>query len=348
MKPVRTAVVVASLLLVGVLAAPPASAATKKIVVNGYQHVLDGTNVPRGPDDLIRYTPARERTGTNQYGFEVKLVHGTVVKRVDKVGNMVIPDDGSVLSGNGRARTWLMNHVRIGDHVRVVDGTPLLPDLGVRTLRGFTITNADGVKQLRFPGVTANVGAGPFEIRGTRSSTSDTTWDMVQTIYNSNGTKQSHATPGPTLYFAGDGHAHWHVRDLDSYELLNASGTEVAVGEKHGFCFQDNTKYKDWPGQHAGSPASPVYESGVVCGAHKPDALTVKQGISVGWADTYASTLRDQYIDISGLPDGDYRVQITADWADWFDEKNEANNTSWATIRISGNTVTRLDTGGGL
>jgi hypothetical protein len=145
------------------------------------------------------------------------------------------------------------------------------------------------------------------------------------------------------------------VRDLDSYDLLtydlvNGSGTKIRVGEKHGFCFEDNTSYRDWPGNpiRPASPLNPVYTPSNVCGVGQPTALAVQHGLSVGWSDTYPTTLPDQYIDITGVPNGNYRVQVTVDWANWFRESNDNNNFSWADITISGNTVTLNATGGGL
>lgn len=358
---VATAAVAALTLLT-----PTAASAAESVTVAGQAHVLNGVNIPRSTNFLVEYTPARgARTGTNIYGYEAAVVGGKVTTVADGVGNMAIPANGVVLSGHGTARTFLRTYAKVGATVVLPggptppppppppsSGTALLPDLGIRTLRQFTIntTERPGVKKLKFPAVTANVGAGPFELKGTRPSTTATGWTTTQTIYNTDGSKSTFATPGAALYFAGDGHSHWHVRDLDSYDLLNAAGTKVRVGEKHGFCFEDNTSYRNWPGNPSfpASPANPVYTPSNVCGVGQPNALAVKHGLSVGWSDTYPTTLPDQYIDITGIPDGRYRVQVTADWANWFRETNENNNFSWAEVTISGNTVTLNATGGGL
>lgn len=68
-------------------------------------------------------------------------------------------------------------------------------------------------------------------------------------------------------------------------------------------------------------------------------------GLSIGWGDEYPSSIAFQYIDISGLPNGDYLVTLEADLANEFVEANDANNTSWATIRISRKAVTVLSSG---
>jgi hypothetical protein len=69
-------------------------------------------------------------------------------------------------------------------------------------------------------------------------------------------------------------------------------------------------------------------------------------GLSVGWGDRYPYNIAFQYIDISGLPNGEYLVTVTADppaaGGGRFIEANEDNNSSWALILIKRKTVTVL------
>jgi hypothetical protein len=235
-----------------------AQAAVGTVTVGGQSHQLDGVNVSRLTNYLVEYTPAYgSATGTNQYGFEAAVVDGKVTKVENSVGNMAIPSNGYVLSGHGTSRTWLQANATVGASVTVSTGgggggtgaTALLPDVGIRTLRNFTISHPTsgqfaGKKLLKFPGVTANVGQGPLEIHGTRSSSTSTDWVAKQTVYNSDGSKTVLPASGATFYYAGDGHNHWHIKDFDSYEIFNAGGTKLRDGEKHGFCFEDNTEYR--------------------------------------------------------------------------------------------------------
>ena len=62
-------------------------------------------------------------------------------------------------------------------------------------------------------------------------------------------------------------------------------------------------------------------------------------GLSRGWGDIYRSSLPDQYIDVTGLTSGHYRLRATADADNWFAESNERNNFTWVNIRISGSSV---------
>jgi hypothetical protein len=57
-------------------------------------------------------------------------------------------------------------------------------------------------------------------------------------------------------------------------------------------------------------------------------------GLSVGWGDEYPATLPDQYIDITNVTPGHYRLSVTADAQNWFAETNEANNTTWVDVQL--------------
>ena len=81
---------------------------------------LNGTNVYRSSNYLVRYTPAKgARTGTNQYGTEVSVVDGKVTKVEVSIGNMIIPTNGYVLSGHGTSGTWLKTYATVGQAVRL-------------------------------------------------------------------------------------------------------------------------------------------------------------------------------------------------------------------------------------
>ena len=58
-------------------------------------------------------------------------------------------------------------------------------------------------------------------------------------------------------------------------------------------------------------------------------------GISVGWGDRYGSGLPDQYIDVTDLNSGNYRLIATADAGNRFAESNETNNTTWVDLKLT-------------
>ena len=94
-------------------------------------------------------------------------------------------------------------------------------------------------------------------------------------------------------------HGHYHIRDFSVYELLDTSGTTVVAGHKQGFCFEDSFKY-------FGNKSN-----GYSC---------AYQGITSGWGDWYYKQLTGQWIDITGVPEGDYIVRVTINQLPIFDE----------------------------
>jgi hypothetical protein len=87
-------------------------------------------------------------------------------------------------------------------------------------------------------------------------------------------------------------HGHYHIQDFSVYELFQTDGkTLAAQGTKQGFCFEDSFKYEDGGKSH-----------GYDCG---------NQGITSGWGDWYYKQLVGQWIDITGVPEGDYIVRVT-------------------------------------
>ena len=205
-----------------------------------------------------------------------------------------------------------------------------LPDLGMARLSDLSIDASGGRRRLRYSTTIVNVGSGKFELHGQRASTSQSTMSVVQRIFNDAGGSRDVSTPA-VMVFAGDGHNHWHVRDLQQSELFTLSdGMFLARSDKRGFCFWDNVRYRlSLPG----APQSPVYgESG--CGG--TGSLTTAVGLSIGWGDIYPATLPDQFIDITGLADGRYRLVVTADPSGWFAETNENNNVTWVDLELSG------------
>jgi len=207
-----------------------------------------------------------------------------------------------------------------------------LPDLRMARLRDFQVqTLTDGTRLLRFTTIIVNVGVGPFETRGRRTDLGTKTMSAAQVIYNDAGGSRTVATSA-TMIYSGDGHDHWHVKNLERYVLTSADGSRRRTGAKTGFCFFDNTQHNlSLPG----APQSPIYTG---CGSQS--ALTVKMGLSVGWGDTYHYSLAGQYVDITGLPLGRYRLRVTADRANWFLEANNTNNFTWVDLDLTASGVT--------
>jgi hypothetical protein len=113
-----------------------------------------------------------------------------------------------------------------------------------------------------------------------------------------------------------------------SYELYGMADGELASRRKAGYCYFDQVRI---PEAGTDSPPVTVYRP-ERCG--KPDDVWIEMGMSVGWSDPYFWTQEDQDLDITGLPDGRYRVVATADPDGWFSELDETNNSSEVFIEL--------------
>jgi hypothetical protein len=204
-----------------------------------------------------------------------------------------------------------------------------LPNLQMVPLHDLEIEAASGGRRLlRFTTIMWNVGSGPLEVFSKRPSTSDP-WTVWQRIYNTEGGARGTRTTASLLY-AVDGHDHWHVRDMMTYELWPTDApTTVRRGVKTGFCFFDTTPVdRSLPG----APQSSYYRQ-EWCGTR--NSTYQHSGISIGWGDRYPWFFAYQWVDVTGLPSGDYLLRATVDQPNHFRESNELDNCSYVRIRIS-------------
>lgn len=207
-------------------------------------------------------------------------------------------------------------------------GTEAIPDLAVAPLEDFRVETAGNQRLLRFSATMVNVGAGHFELRGSRGNTSEP-MSMRQVIYQT----AAHDSPisreiatSAVAHYSGDGHDHWHVQDMTRYDLWGHGG--IARGAKVGFCFLDTDPYDV---SLPGASSSPFYHG---C-SNDPNALSNMMGISIGWGDLYHWSFAHQWIDITGLPSGTYTVRARVDPHGFFLEANEVDQCAFATISIS-------------
>jgi hypothetical protein len=215
-----------------------------------------------------------------------------------------------------------------------------LPDLAVLAPRDFRIVVRDsGKRLLRFTTIIVNIGDGPFQLSGYDDDGFAAKKDILsvnQQILEPDGTFSRHRT-NATMFWSGDGHNHWHVTDLQVAKLQNLEDEDVGSSKKVGFCFVDNFRY--------GSSKPPHYTQAIDICFTKANGR-VPMGISKNWGDTYPSTFKYQWVDITDLPNGDYRLRVIADPAEvpggLFIESDETNNAGWAKIRIQGRQVTVL------
>lgn len=208
-------------------------------------------------------------------------------------------------------------------------GAAVLPDLMPKPQLNVTTERLVDRWYIRFSTIIVNVGDGDFTLRATRPFV-PTEWTAEQLISHSGGGAEVIPVDAQ-LAWGGDGHGHWHVVRVATVRLvpLDAAGRpaseEVATDSKIGFCFYDHTH------ELGRGPEEDVY-SADTCGEEDDDLLGM--GLSPGWNDTYRQTLPGQSIEVTGLPDGKYRLFTDVDEYRWFREANRENNRTWIDLEL--------------
>lgn len=217
----------------------------------------------------------------------------------------------------------------------------ILPDLAVLPPSEFRINvTASGKRRLHFTTRVVNIGLGTFRLKGYDPDDGNAQVNDIlsvrQQVREPDGSFGRHESTA-TMVWSGDGHNHWHVTGIQDIRLQSLEDEVLGRVNKIGFCFLDSFPY--------GSSEPSRYNADHQVCLTRGDG-TVQMGVSVRWGDTYPSTIAFQWIDITGLPNGKYRLRVIADPAATpggvFLESNETNNAGWTKIRIQGNSVTVL------
>jgi|GEM_PF-489925 len=221
-----------------------------------------------------------------------------------------------------------------------------LPDLRMAKPRDvqlvrYTAGYFAGRRLLRFSTIITNEGTGPLDVRGQRDCTSLTTCPTMtvkQRIRQSDGTWRTVPTTATMQYDVGDGHKHWHVLGMEKYRLwqLGVADPKPLRAAKYGFCFFDTTRWLDG----AGPRYYVARPSGSNPGCGDPTTLKTRVGLTPGWADIYPWDFSGQYIDVTGVPTGEYLLCVRADPSHRFQQVTPANDEAWVRVRLAGSTLT--------
>jgi hypothetical protein len=197
--------------------------------------------------------------------------------------------------------------------VRAGQSPAKLPDLAMLPPFDFRIESNGGQRLLRFSTVQVNVGQGRFRILGHAADGTANPGDVlsvVQWIRHRDGT--------------------WTQRPTNAQVLGNVAKT--------GFCAFDSYPYT--------SPKQAFFTSDRdICQTNSTGKVLM--GTSRGWGDIYRWSIAFQWIDITGLPNGDYKLRVIVDpplgSGGRFRESDDSNNRSWAKIHIGTSSVTILN-----
>lgn len=126
-----------------------------------------------------------------------------------------------------------------------------------------------------------------FSVQADNMGTADLVLGVPPTIDPPNG--------GEFVYSAC--HMHYHFNTFARYELRQpGTSTVVTVGQKRSFCVEDTVQVSD------SAPVDKRYCCNTTCGN--------LQGVQVGWADLYPSTLPCQWIDVTDIAPGSYDLCV--------------------------------------
>lgn len=232
------------------------------------------------------------------------------------------------------------------------DFVPLVGGSGGYLQPYIDTTEQPGRNLLRFSTAVGNMGDGPAILTSSNTAiNADGTQNVTQVIYGVNEAGQfvQNRTRTAGRFVWHNGHSHFHYEGYATYRLLhNVGGAPGAVvtrndgtttvGDKVGFCLININSSFTMPSTGTSSTTLANFnragQPGTSCG--------MLQGIHVGKADVYASVYDGQWVDVTGVPNGNYFLEVTLDGSDAVLEKNENNNTVYVAYTLNATNPTEI------
>jgi hypothetical protein len=205
-----------------------------------------------------------------------------------------------------------------------------LPSWGISTSHIPATKTQPASDQLDF-GATVSIGGNaPLDVQGFRANGSPI---MNAYQYFWRGGHVIGRAPAGTMGFDSlNGHFHWHFQQFAQYSLLTSAQKLAVPSHKVGFCIAP-TDPVDLVLPHAVWQPS-FLGFGGQCGSQT--ALWVQEMLPVGWADTYIQSIAGQSFDITGVPNGTYYIQISANPQKVLYETNTHNDVSLRQVILGG------------
>lgn len=208
-------------------------------------------------------------------------------------------------------------------------GVPNLRALPAHDLR-ITHYRRSGRDYLGFGATIWNAGSGPMVLEGFRHNAAPT-MPATQFILR-NGRVVARHRAGRFEFDTRRGHDHWHMEQIARYELLSADGSTVIRSHKQSFCLAPTDPVNltlpgsDWQPD----------ESALWSACEGQDAIWIREVLPAGWGDTYFQEVAGQSFNITDLPNGSYRIRITADPPHALEETSYRDNVSNLRITLGG------------
>jgi Lysyl oxidase len=241
---------------------------------------------------------------------------------------------------------------------------PLLPDLTFRTSDriGFLTPSfpyfepepvagatcfasevAEGAENcLRFDQTIANDGPGDlqiaFAVPSGATPAPGETFPTEQHVLYSDGSFVAQPAGEVELH---DVHGHYHYSSFADSALWASDATGARLGvapvveaRKVSFCMAD-IRIDAW-GVKGDGPRQYFAPDCLLPATSDGVTDQYVQGITRGWADIYDWYISDQYIEVTGVPDGHYLLEMCADPDDAIEELDETNNCLGHHLFIAG------------
>jgi len=210
----------------------------------------------------------------------------------------------------------------------------LLPDLDQRAPQAVQVVwgGPPGHLQARLAFATNvdNLGWGPLVVIGRRSSLRVKRMRAEQYVWRRDGGSVRVAQVGRLHYNVNPSHQHWHLQPFEVYELRTLDGQRLLRDHKNGFCLSSDLLSD----QMSLGPIGTRRIGTTDCERDHPRAKRVLEGIEVGYGDIYSPLKEGQYIDISGVPYGDYDLVNSVNVDHKIRELSYANNDASLRIRL--------------
>jgi len=100
------------------------------------------------------------------------------------------------------------------------------------------------------------------------------------------------------LFMYSTCHGHFHFNNFAKYILYDQDGIIIADGGKESYCLEDSGAVLEAPWVEC----NPYFDCG-------------NQGVQRGWTDEYDASLDCQYLDITNVPPGNYRLEVLTNHA---------------------------------
>jgi len=199
---------------------------------------------------------------------------------------------------------------------------------------------------LRFQQEVANDGKGPLELRfAIPKNPADTSHNVLQRTYFSDDPVNHYLDTFAGTWEFHVAHQHYHYNNFAQSNLWLAGSmgqrlgpAPVRTGRKVGFCVEDEVLDPNKWGRPGVGPRTYRAPDCLFTAFSDTNFNYLIQGVTKGWADIYEWFLPGQYLEVTGVPDGDYVLETIFDPDDKIlesDDVNDRNHCGSVLIRLS-------------